>query len=296
MQIFLTGGTGTIGRAVLALLLSRGHGVKALARSADSGARLRAAGAQAVSGDLREPRAWLEEAARCDALVHTAATFDAQSVTVERRLVAALKSLPADRPQPFSVVYTGGIWLFPASPTVPLRESTPFRPLPAFAHVANAIRSLLPMRHLALSVIHPALVCGRDGGPVAEMRRAAETGHAFRTRAGLDTLWPLISDEDLADLYVRVVEARRYRLSAFGCGVEAVPVSTLMRLVSDSLGLRLDLEHEERAPGLALHHDIAAGYALSQRASHAGAAKLLGWTPRFTTPADLVDALTPVAR
>ncbi|MCA1241398.1 NAD(P)H-binding protein [Stappia stellulata] len=296
MQIFLTGGTGTIGRAVLAQLLARGHSVKALARSAESGARLRAAGAQAVSGDLREPRGWLEEAARCDTLVHTGATFDAQAVTVERRLVAALKALPADRPHPFNVVYTGGVWLYAASPVVPLRENTPFHPLPAFAHVANAIRSLLPMRHIALSVIHPALVCGREDGPVADMRHAAETGQAFRTRAGLDTLWPLVSDEDLADLYVRAVEARRYRLSTFGCGVEAVPVSTLMRLVSDSLGLRLDLEHEERAPDLDPHHDVAAGYALSQRVSSAGAAKLLGWSPRHTTPADLVYAHTPVAR
>ncbi|SDU20084.1 NAD-dependent epimerase/dehydratase family protein [Stappia sp. ES.058] len=295
MQVFLTGGTGTIGRAVLALLLERGHSVKALARSPESGARLRAAGAQAVSGDLRDPRGWLEEAARCDTLVHTAATFDAQAVVVERRLVAALKALPADRPHPFSVVYTGGIWLYPASPVIPLRENTPFHPLPAFAHVANAIRSLLPIRHLALSVIHPALVCGRDGGPIADMRCAAETGHAFQTRAGLETLWPLVSDEDLADLYVRAIEARRYRLSLVGCGVDAVPVSTLMRLVSDGIGLRLDLEHAETPAHISAELDIAAGYALSQRASSDGAAKLLGWVPRQTTPEDLVKAHTPVA-
>ena len=70
----------------------------------------------------------------------------------------------------------------------------------------------------------------------------------------------------------------------------------MLALAHAKVGLRLDLEHEERAPGLAPQHDVAAGYALSQRASSAGAAKLLGWSPRHTSPADLVYAHAPVAR
>lgn len=293
MQIFLTGATGTVGRAVLARLLERGHGVTALVRSPESGARVRAAGARAVSGDIREPRGWIEEARAAGTLVHMAASFDADAVQAERRLVAALKDLPADTARPFHLVYTGGVWLYPAGRPAPLRESVPFAPLPAFAHVANAIHSLLSLRHIALSVIHPTLVCAADGGPIADMREAAETGTPFVTRAGLDTLWPLVDADDLADLYVRAVEARRFRLSAFGCGIEAVPVSTLLRLVSDHLGLRLDLAHA-MPDAAAADMDAEAGYALSQRVSSAQAEKLLGWRPRLRSPEALVEALLPV--
>ena len=293
MKVFLTGGTGTIGRAVLAGLVARGHRVTALARSPEAGARLRAAGAQAWSGDLRAPREWLDQALGSDCFVHLANSFDAEGRTAERRLVAALIDTPHGT-TPFQLVYTGGIWLYPPTRGTPLREATAYSPLPAFAHVANAIRSLAAARHLALSVIHPALVCARDGGPVADMRMAAEGGRPFVTRAGRDTLWPLVDAEDLADLYVRAVEARSYRLTAIGCGIEAASVGTLMDLVRDGLGLRLDLAHDEAPPDLAADLDVAAGYARSQVASGDGARRLLGWSPEVTTPEALVGRLLPV--
>jgi nucleoside-diphosphate-sugar epimerase len=294
MKVFLTGGTGTIGLAVTAALIARGHRVSGLARSPEAGARLRSHGASAWSGDIGEPRDWLDAALSCDCLVHLANSFDASAHRAERRLVAALKALPP-RAEPFHLVTTGGVWLYPETTGVAVRETTSYAPLPAFAHVANAIRSLASMRHLALSVIHPALVCSRDAGPIADMRRAAETGRPFATRAGRQTLWPLVEVEDLADLYVRAVEARRYRLTAIGCAVEGVPMEQLMRLVSDRTGLRLDLEHPQCPACLPADLDIEAGYARSQRASGDGARKLLGWQPRFTDATALVDALLPVA-
>lgn len=292
MKVFLTGGTGTIGRAVLAALVARGHRVTALARSPEAGSRLRAGGAQAWSGDLRAPREWLPQALAADCLVHLANSFDAEGRAAERRLVEALIGA-GDGIGRIHLVYTGGIWLYPGTTAAVLRETTRHDPLPAFAHVANAIRSLSAARHIALTVLHPALVCAADGGPIAEMRAAAESGTPFRTRAGHDTLWPLVAACDLADLYVRAVEARSYRLTALGCGIEATPVASLAHLVSERLGLRLDLAHDEADPDLPADLDPAAGYARSQRASGAGARGLLGWAPRLTTPEALVEALVP---
>jgi nucleoside-diphosphate-sugar epimerase len=294
MKVFLTGGTGTIGRAVLARLVARGHRVTALARSPEAGARLRAAGAHAWSGDLRAPREWLDQALGSECFVHLANSFDAEGRAAERRLVAALIAARQGA-TPFHLVYTGGIWLYPPTRGMPLREATPFAPLPAFAHVANAIRSLAAARHLALSVIHPALVCSPDGGPVADMRKAAESGRPFVTRAARETLWPLVDADDLADLYVRAVEARSYRLTAVGCGIEATSVGTLMDLVRENLGLRLDLAHDEPPPDLAADLDVSAGYARSQVASGDGARRLLDWSPQITTPQGLVEHTLPLA-
>lgn len=69
MNVFLTGATGLIGRALADGLVRDGHGVVALTRS--EGARL-PEGVRAVRGDPATPGAWEDELARCDACVHLA--------------------------------------------------------------------------------------------------------------------------------------------------------------------------------------------------------------------------------
>lgn len=73
MRVFVTGGTGLVGRHTIHQLVARGDEVAALARSAASAAELAALGATPVPGDLAD-RAALERAVReADAVVHAAA-------------------------------------------------------------------------------------------------------------------------------------------------------------------------------------------------------------------------------
>jgi uncharacterized protein YbjT (DUF2867 family) len=75
MRVFVVGATGVLGRALVPLLLARGHAVRALVRSPERGRQLAEAGADVVPGDLLEP----ELAARlpdlvagCQAVIHAA--------------------------------------------------------------------------------------------------------------------------------------------------------------------------------------------------------------------------------
>src|SRR6202142_884904 len=52
MRVFVTGGTGTIGSAVVAELLANGHAVLALARSDDSAQTLKDAAAEPFRGEI----------------------------------------------------------------------------------------------------------------------------------------------------------------------------------------------------------------------------------------------------
>ncbi|GAS94590.1 NAD-dependent epimerase/dehydratase [Mycolicibacterium canariasense] len=84
MQIFLTGGSGFVGRHLIGRLRADGHTVLALARSAASAETVTEAGAEAVRGDLAElsgsgstpPPAWLEHLRTVDTVVHAAARMD----------------------------------------------------------------------------------------------------------------------------------------------------------------------------------------------------------------------------
>jgi uncharacterized protein YbjT (DUF2867 family) len=115
MLIAVTGASGRTGNPVVTELLQAGHTVRAVVRSEEKGAPLRARGAEVVLSDLTtdDPSAWL---AGCDGLVHTAAASDPRpgaSDAVDRvatlalvtaagavgvRRVVQVSSMYADRP------------------------------------------------------------------------------------------------------------------------------------------------------------------------------------------------------
>src|SRR5918998_5286311 len=70
MIVLVAGAHGRLGSRVVALLLSRGHHVRALVRTEDQAAALRDVGADAVVGDLRGDVEWAAEG--CDAAVFAA--------------------------------------------------------------------------------------------------------------------------------------------------------------------------------------------------------------------------------
>lgn len=73
MTVFVTGGTGLVGRHVIASLRSRGTAVRALARSAAAAAELAALGAEPVRGDLADGAALRAAMGDAAAVVHAAA-------------------------------------------------------------------------------------------------------------------------------------------------------------------------------------------------------------------------------
>jgi nucleoside-diphosphate-sugar epimerase len=73
VKVFLTGGTGLVGRHVLAQLRARGDAVLALARSDAAAAALGALGAEVLRGELGDAAALERGVAASDATVHAAA-------------------------------------------------------------------------------------------------------------------------------------------------------------------------------------------------------------------------------
>jgi nucleoside-diphosphate-sugar epimerase len=70
---FVTGGSGFLGRNLIAALVARGDGVRALARSEASMAAVRAAGAEPVRGDLDDVEAMTRGMSGCEVAYHAAA-------------------------------------------------------------------------------------------------------------------------------------------------------------------------------------------------------------------------------
>lgn len=72
-QAFISGGSGFVGRNLIAALREKGVAVRCLARSTSSSQTVREAGAEPVSGDLDDGKALREGMKGCDTVFHTAA-------------------------------------------------------------------------------------------------------------------------------------------------------------------------------------------------------------------------------
>jgi dihydroflavonol-4-reductase len=70
--VFVTGGSGLIGGALIARLIARGDDVVALARSDAAAAKLQAAGARAVHGDILDEASLVKGMRGCELVYHVA--------------------------------------------------------------------------------------------------------------------------------------------------------------------------------------------------------------------------------
>lgn len=110
MKLFITGGTGFIGTATVAELVSHGHEVVGLARSDASAAKLKALGASSIKGDLEDLEALKKGASEAEGVLHLGFIHNfakhAENSKIDFEATSAMLSALKGTNKPF--VYTSG--------------------------------------------------------------------------------------------------------------------------------------------------------------------------------------------
>lgn len=205
MHVFLTGGTGYIGAAVLDALIKAGHHVTALVRDPEKAARLEARGATPVMGELVTPKRYLAQATAADAVVHTAFESTPRGPAADQQFLDAVLPALAGAAAPRAFLYTSGIWVLGNCPE-PADEAAGLRPVAKVAwrpgHETQVLNAASPT--LRTAVVRPGIVYGGADGIVSDMLKDALNG-LVRVIGNGRNRWPLVYHRDLGDLYVRIL-------------------------------------------------------------------------------------------
>jgi nucleoside-diphosphate-sugar epimerase len=293
MRVFITGGTGLIGSAVIPELISHGHGVLALARSDASASAAEAAGAETIRGELADLETLRAGAAQAGGVVHLAFSNDFSSADAVARAVgeetAALTTLGeelvgSDRPL---VTVSGTPW-------VPGRVSTESDPLPTDGLVGGRGRTVTAVLGLASQQVRASAVrlprtVHRDGlGGFAGLLTgiARQTGVSGYPGDGTQR-WPAVHALDAAVLIRLALEQAPAGSAWHAVADEGDAVADIAAVIGRRLGLPVEaLPEESFGP-------LGAIFAMDQPSSSAHTREALAWTPTHPSLLEDLENLQP---
>lgn len=279
MQVFITGGTGLIGTAVVAELLSHGHTVLALARSDASAQAVEAAGGVPIRGSLTDLDILRTAAEQADGVIHLAFANDfstpealARAVTEETAALTTLAEalIGSDRPL---VTVSGTPW-------VPGRASTEADPLPTDGPVGGRGRTVTTVLELASRGIRtsavrlPRTVHNQGNGGFAGLLTniARQTGRSGYPGDGSQR-WPAVHALDAAALFRLALEKAPAGSSWHAVDDEGDSVREIAEVIGRRLGLPVEpVPTETFGP-------LGPIFATDQPSSSATTREMLGWQP-----------------
>jgi nucleoside-diphosphate-sugar epimerase len=278
MQVFLTGGTGYIGAAVLDALIKSGHHVTALVRDPEKAARLEARGATPVMGELATPARYLKQAATAEAVVHTASDSSPRGPAAEQTFLDAVLPALASAGAARAFVYTSGIWVLGPRPE-PADEGATLAPIPLVAwRPAHETRVLeAASATVRTAVVRPGIVYGGATGIVSDMLKDALNG-LVRVIGDGRNRWPSVYLRDLGDLYARILASPDAAGVFHATDDEDERVGDIADAIASHVDPHADIRNMPIAEARAKMGLYADALALDQLV-RSPRARALGWTP-----------------
>ncbi|KAM0789991.1 hypothetical protein ACM66B_005321 [Microbotryomycetes sp. NB124-2] len=283
MQVFVTGATGTVGKAVIPRLLAKGHIVSGLARSEDSLNQLTARGVKPVKGGITDLDVCAAAAKEADAVIHLAFDHDKafrgqmpEACELDRAVIKAMAEGLLESSSNIKLfIYSSGV----LGTTKETDESPKVAHLPRYMST-DLVFSYADKGLRASQIRLAAVTFGPDkphpfiGAPVPKYKELGFV--AYPENSG----WPALDVEDAADLYILLLENDKLPnpVTLHATVDPWVP----MKDVAESLGQKLGLPAKPMSKEELPQHfgTIGAIMTMVTPASNKWTREVTGWNPQ----------------
>ncbi|MFF9492815.1 SDR family oxidoreductase [Streptomyces flaveolus] len=290
MHVFVTGGSGQTGPAVVAELVAAGHSVTGLARSDAAAARLEALGATPHRGSLDDLDSLYNGAAAADGVLHMAYGGDFSDLDdMTRRDRTAIETL--GRPLEHSgkpLVITSGTLVMPAGRETTEKDEPDTAGIAAFRIAGERACLRLAAWGVRASVVRlaPTVHGPQDHGFIPMLiATARKTGVSAYVGDGTNR-WPAVHRLDAAVLFRLALEKAPAGSVLHGAAESGVTLKS----VAEKIARGLDLPTLSLTPAEAARHFVspfmATAYGFDGPVSSAHTQELLGWSPTHPTLLD----------
>lgn len=263
MRVFVTGATGFIGSAIVEELISAGHEVTGLARSAASGKRLRDAGARVLIGTVEDLDTLRRGAQAADGAIHTAfyhkvshiafgkrigvflggarggimQRFMHAAVETDRRAVEAIGQALAGTDRPLVATFA----TMAMRPGVLATEDQPYDPsffAAPRAETEDVLQRIAESGVRTSAIRLPPSVHGAGDQGFVPMLAGIATKKRESAYVGEGTnRWPSVHRQDAARLFRLALESGAAGGTYHGVAEEGIPFKRIAELIGRRLGV-----------------------------------------------------------
>lgn len=281
MKIFVTGGTGFIGSAVVHEMVRAGHKVIALARSDEAAAKILAMGAEVHKGDLRDIDSLMHGARLSDGVLHLGfihdfANFAAVSEIDKQAIIALGEGLKGTQNP---LVVTAGIAMI--SPGKLALETDKAQPSSKeYPRASEETVDKLMDEGINASVVRlsPSVHGPGDYAFIPELIKIAKKSGFSAFPGDGRNRWSAVHRLDAASLFRLAIENPSQGARYHGAAEEGVEFKDIARIIAQKLNLPLKSISPEEAM---VHFSWLAGFvAMDCPASSAQTRAMLNWQPK----------------
>ncbi|GAA5168630.1 MULTISPECIES: SDR family oxidoreductase [Amycolatopsis] len=283
MHLFVTGGTGQTGPAVVAELVAAGHTVTGLARSTAAAARLESLGAKAHRGSLEDLDSLRAGAENADGVLHMAYGGDFADpddlIRRDRAAIEALGQALAGTGKP--LVSTSGTLVMRPGRVATEQDAPDPGSVAAFRIAGERACLDFAERGVRASVVRlaPTVHGPSDHGFVPALIAAARRAGVSAYLGDGTNRWPAVHRFDAARLFRLALEKAPAGSVLHGVAESAVTVRSIAERIGRVLGVpTVSLTLDEAAKHLG-NPFLARFFSLDVPVSSEHTRALLGWTP-----------------
>jgi len=287
MHVFVTGGTGQTGPAIVSELVGSGHKVTGLARSDASAARLQTLGATPFGGSMDDLDSLKAGASRADGVVHMAFGGDfSDPESMTRREVAAIQALGealvgTGKP----LVTTSGTLVMPAGQVSTEHDAADPNSTAGLRHPGEQACLSFAQRGVRAVVVRlaPTVHGPHDAGFIPMLIASARATGVSAYVADGSNRWPAVHRFDAADLYRLALEKAPTGQAVHAAGEDAIPFRSIAEKIGEKLGVPVRSVTAEDAGEHFDNPFMAVVFGTDAPASSKYTQQLLGWTPNHRT-------------